>query len=81
MNKQQLNILEKAYIAEISSSAGGGINCIQSKSKVAKKLADDGYLERVSFVIGGGIPVKVEGYQITHAGIMAYCESCDCGID
>ncbi|MDI3438320.1 hypothetical protein QLG07_02460 [Erwinia sp. V90_4] len=73
MNKKQLAILEKAWGAEISCALNEiPLPIIQTRSKVAKQLADDGYLDFVRLQDG---VVTFEGYQINHAGIHAYCES------
>lgn len=71
MNKKQIFILEKAWMAEIDND----IPIIQSKSKIAAQLAEEGYLEWKEVTLGGAIPIIIRGYQITHAGILAYCLS------
>lgn len=75
MNKQSLALLERAFAAEIEG-AGGGIGLVQSRSKVATKLADDGYLEAASKTIGGRFGIVIRGYRLTHLGRMTYCASC-----
>ncbi|EMC7876530.1 hypothetical protein VLI38_002165 [Enterobacter roggenkampii] len=77
MNKKQISILEKAWMAEIDND----IPIIQSKSKIAAQLADEGYLEWKEATLGGAIPIVIRGYQITHAGILAYCLSLPDDID
>jgi len=73
MNKKQLSILERAWGAEIDHALKETpYPIIQTKSKVAKQLADDGYLQYVEFNDRG---ITFKGYIITHFGIMAYCES------
>ncbi|WP_288654667.1 MULTISPECIES: hypothetical protein [Pantoea] len=73
MNKKQLDILERAWGAEIDHALRETpYPIIQTSSKVAQKLADDGYLEYVEFTDRG---ITFKGYVITHFGIMAYCES------
>lgn len=72
MNKKQLAILERAWVEEIDTSSFG---LIQTKSKVAAKLAEDGYLAFESVTLHEKLPIVVEGYRITHAGIFEYCQS------
>lgn len=73
MNKKQLAVLEKAWEADLAHALKEHRYPIfQSKSKVAKQLADDWYLELVEFYDEG---VTIKGYRITHLGIMTYCES------
>lgn len=75
MNKKELKILEMAFEAEINSAIEkSGIPIIQTESKIAKKLAEDGYLKYVKLNFRGGL--SVEGYQLTLAGHYAYCSSC-----
>lgn len=77
MNKQELKILEKVFECEINAALDENFVChlFQTKSKVAKKLADEGYLTFEKFVIEGRFPVVVEGYALTHVGRMTYCLS------
>lgn len=77
MNKKELAILEKAWMEEIYND----IPIIQTKSKIAAQLADEGYLEWKEVTLCGAIPVVIRGYQITHAGILAYCLSLPDNID
>ena len=72
MNKKQLAMLEKAWAEEIDTES---IGIIQTKSKVADQLVALGYLETDTVNLGGYIPVVIEGYRITHAGIFEYCQS------
>lgn len=81
MNKKQLAILERAWEAEINCALNDSVPLIQTKSKIAAKLAEDGYLEWREIQLGGGIPIAIKGYKITHAGIFAYCESLPDDID
>jgi hypothetical protein len=79
MNKQQLDILERAFSAEIDSAVEGtGLGLIQTRSKVAKQLAKDGYLQEVEYTLPGRFPVVVKGYVQTLAGNFAYCQSDRC---
>lgn len=77
MNKRQIKILEDAWELDIGHALKEyPIPLLQTKSKVAKQLADDGYLELVTLRSNGNLgEIIFEGYQITHAGIFAYCMS------
>jgi hypothetical protein len=77
MTKQELKLLERAFAADVDSSnrsATGGI--IQTKGKIASKLADDGLLEKAEFTINCVPPVTVKGYVITMLGHFTYCANC-----
>ena len=76
MNKKELDILENAFNAEIESAFNKNLfPIIQTKSKTAKKLCENGYLEEVCFMYGN---VKITGYAITIRGHIAYCDSDRC---
>ena len=78
MNKQELAILERAFASEINAAMQGSPLVIQTKSKVAAKLAEEGFLIRVTESFGSGWPkVQIEGYALTHAGRIAYCMTCE----
>ncbi len=72
MNKKELAILEKAYEAEIDGALRGYEGILQTKSKAAKKLADEGYLEEVTIRLGGQFPVVSVGYRLTIFGNLTY---------
>ena len=72
MTKKELAALEKVFSTEI-----GGRLPFQSRAKIYEKLLEDGMVERVTAIIGGGWPeVTVRGYALTLRGHIAYCESC-----
>jgi hypothetical protein len=73
MNKRELQLLERAFIAEIEEGAHGTIGLMQSRSKAAEKLAEDGYLVKDMQTVGGRFPVTVSGYRLTHLGRLTYC--------
>lgn len=77
MNKQELAMLERAYVAEIDGAMSKHLGILQTKSKVAKKLVEDGLLQKVEHSFVDGIVIK--GYLLTHAGRIAYCSTCDEG--
>lgn len=76
MNKKELDILEKAFEAQIASAFNKKLfPIIQTKSKIAKKLCEDGYLSEVTFMY---VNVKITGYALTVRGHIAYCDSDRC---
>jgi hypothetical protein len=77
MRKRELDLLGKAFNAEIDSAINKGIGLFQTKSKLAEKLENDGLLKKETIILDGKFPVKIEGYSLTHAGRMTYCMSCD----
>jgi len=77
MNRQELKILERAFECEINAALTENFGChlLQTKSKIAKKLADEGYLTFEKLVINGRFPIVIEGYALTHVGRFTYCDS------
>lgn len=73
MNKKELQILEKAFEAEIKGAlCAHGIHLLQTKSKVAVKLVEEGYLRPAQVKFQG---VTISGYELTQLGRLAYCAS------
>lgn len=72
MNKTELQLLEKVWEAEINGALSSGIHLFQTKSKLAAKLADEGYLNFTHTKFQG---VKITGYELTHLGRLTYCAS------
>lgn len=66
MRKAELLFLEKIFAEEIT----GGM--LQSKSKMAKKLQDEGYIQEIEKHFG---PVVCKGYILTLMGNATYCMS------
>ncbi len=80
MKKSELAALEKVFAAEIEAAIQDKplLRLFQSKAKVFKELADAGYLNIETVVIGSGpFAARVTGYTLSIAGNMAYCASCD----
>lgn len=76
MNKKELDILEKAFEAQIASAFNKKLfPVIQTKSKTASKLCDEGFLEDV---VINHMNVKIRGYALTIKGTLAYCSSDRC---
>lgn len=71
LTKADMAMLERAFTAEIEGRK------FQTKSKRAKSLADRGYLmwTECDFPGVGGM-MRVEWFDLTHAGRIAYCDSC-----
>jgi hypothetical protein len=70
--QKTLAALEKVFAAEIA-----GRLPFQSSAKAYRNLCDDGLVEKMERRLGGRFPVVITGYQLTHAGRMLYCASCD----
>lgn len=79
MNKSELDLLERAYAAEIDGAINGGLGLLQTKSRLAEELARAGYLVKDKVTLGGRLPVTVEGYRLTILGNATYCFSDRCG--
>lgn len=74
LTKKQVNVLEKAFEAEISKALGEiPYPIIQTKSKEAKELVDLGYIEEITINSKG---LRITGYKITLAGHAEYCSLC-----
>jgi len=77
MNTRDINLLEKAFEAEIKSAVNKSrLYMIQTKSKRAESLVASGLLIKVSETLGAGFTVS--GYALTDAGRQAYCTSKRC---
>jgi len=77
MNKAEIAMLGNAFNIEINAALTGAVPLMQSRSKVAQKLVDEGLLERASYTLNGRFPVTIDGLQLTHAGRLYYCSSCE----
>lgn len=70
MTKRFLNALERVWIAEIENRLP-----FQSDAKVFRELEAEGLIHRVIMTMGGRFEVKVHGWELSHAGRLAYCIS------
>lgn len=72
MNKAELALLERAFTAEINAalSKNDVLRLIQTRSRVAKKLVENGMLRETTIFSGH---VSVTGYELTHLGRFTYC--------
>ena len=72
--KVELNALEKVFAAEIEDRLP-----FQSKAKIFRRLCDEGMLEPMTRQFKGDRfgAITVSGYQLSHAGRLEYCLSCD----
>jgi hypothetical protein len=73
MNKADLKRLEAVFSCDIDPS---GNALFQSKSKHYDRLEQEGYVTKVSYVLGGRFPVKIAGWTLTFLGNFTYCMSC-----
>lgn len=82
VNKASLDMLERAFTREIEGAIGGRSGLLQVRSKLAAKLAADGYLEHTKLQIPSRLgPITIAGYALTHLGRMTYCASDRCAGD
>lgn len=72
MTKAEIRMLERIYAAEIA-----GRLPFQSKSKLLPKLAEDGLVRRLEKHMPGRFAVTIHGWELTLAGNLTYCLSCD----
>lgn len=79
MNKRETALLGRAFGAEIDSALSNGRipPIMQTRSKLAKELVEQGLLQEASAKIDGPFRVTVSGYSLTAAGHLAYCLTCD----
>ena len=75
MNRKNLALLERAFEAEVVGAISGSPRLMQTKAVArADALVADGLLTKgVEFWRG----IKLEGYELTHAGRFAYCLTCE----
>lgn len=81
MKKAELDLLERAFAAAIDAAINGGDGLFQTKSKLAKKLCDEGMLKEVEITLPGPLQIVVRGYAQTLLGNFAYCMSDRCRED
>jgi hypothetical protein len=74
MKIAEIRALEKVFIAEVQRKCG--IPLYQSGKRIYRDLAEKGMVVEESVVLGGGIPVTVTGWALTHLGRMEYCATC-----
>ena len=77
MNKKELQLLEKAFDAEVHAALSGGLHLIQTRQKLAEKMVADGLLAEKTIILGGRFPVTVKGFELTEFGRMTYCMGCE----
>ena len=77
MTKRHLLALEKCLESEIEGALRGWGRCVQSKAKVYKELEAEGLVKWTEERLGGRFPMTIEGWELTLAGHVAYCLSCD----
>lgn len=71
MRKPVRVALQKVFAAEIDNRLP-----FQSRAKIYATLCTEGMLAPMEVVYGGRFPVIVQGYQLTQAGRIDYCETC-----
>lgn len=80
MNTKDLDLLEKAFSAEIEAALNkSGLYMMQTKAtERADALVADGLLRKVSERLHGPWPCTVDGYALTELGRLTYCISDRC---
>lgn len=75
MDKRDLALLERAFEAEVRGAILKCPRLMQTKATArADALVADGLLTNAAEMWGGA---RVEGYELTHAGRLLYCATCD----
>lgn len=77
LTRPERDLLERAFSAEIEGSLADLPPVMQTRSKLADKLVEDGLLLKVEATLGGRFPVTINGFMLTEAGRIAYCYACD----
>lgn len=79
MTTRELAFLARVFAAEVEAAVTERplVRLVQSRSALAKRLADAGYVIEDEIRLGGRFPMTVRGYVLTHLGRMAYCLSCE----
>lgn len=72
LKKQDFILLARVFRAEIENRLPAQIG----KSKAITALHNRGYIEPMTITLGGGLPVIVKGWNLTHAGRFTYCQNC-----
>lgn len=70
--------LERMFSAEVYSALNGGSGLIQSRANVYKELEEMGLamLSTQTVAVDRFGPMNITGYELTHAGRLAWCASC-----
>ena len=75
MDKKDLALLVSAFEAEVRGAIQKCPRLMQTKATArADAMVADGLLTKASEMWSG---VRVEGYELTHAGRLLYCATCD----
>jgi hypothetical protein len=75
MDGKRMKLLERAYNAEIDAALNRHpLHLMQTKAALAKTMVDEGYLAECKVTVSSA---TFDGYELTHAGRMAYCIWCE----
>lgn len=80
MSKAEIDALGRVYENEVERSIGPRKHDFpfQSRAAIYKRLVAGGLLESRTVMHGAPpLSVRIEGYELTHAGRMLYCLSCE----
>jgi hypothetical protein len=73
LTKKTIDALGKVFLAEINGQLP-----FQSRAKIYSDLCAEGLLKKTERKFGSGwSAVKVYGFELTHAGRIAYCATCE----
>jgi hypothetical protein len=73
MDKKRLALLEKAFDSEVNAALKGGPRVVQTRSRLAQDMVNEGLLQECSEKFG---MATVTGFVLTHAGRLSYCLTC-----
>lgn len=73
--RRELDLLERAYGAEVEGAIFKRSHIMQTRSKLAPKLVSEGLLREVVGTYG---TLTISGYELTDLGRMSYCMSDRC---
>lgn len=71
MTAAQARVLERIFAREINGQMWQG-----RMSKALKECIDEQFCEPCADVLGGRLPVLIEGYMLTHRGRIEFGEWC-----
>lgn len=79
MTKRELELLGRAFAAEVNGETNKSPPVLQTRSKLAVKLCYDGLLAETDIwwpSVSHPMAVTIRGYELTDLGRWLYCESC-----
>lgn len=71
LRKRDFELLGRVFEAEILNQLPAQIGA----SKAVKSLQERGYIEPCKRTLPGALPVRIEGWALTHVGRFTYCQN------